>query len=49
MAFESLEAVRQFAGADYEVAVVPEKARAVLARFDARSQHYELRAERGGD
>ena len=49
MVFESLESVREFAGADYEVAVVPEKARAVLTRFDARSQHYDLRSERGGD
>jgi heme-degrading monooxygenase HmoA len=43
MWFDSLEAVRQFAGEDYEVAVVPEKARRVLARFEARSQHYEVR------
>lgn len=49
MMFESIEAVREFAGADYELAVVPDKARAVLARFDARSQHYELRAERHGE
>jgi len=49
MRFESLEAVREFAGDDYEVAVVPPKARAVLARFDARSQHYEIRAERSGE
>ena len=48
MRFESLAAVREFAGDDYEVAVVPPKARAVLAHFDARSQHYELRAERSG-
>ena len=48
MRFASLDAVREFAGTDYEVAVVPEKARAVLARFDARSQHYEVRAEREG-
>ena len=45
MSFDSLEAVREFSGADYEVAVVPPKARALLARFDERSQHYELRAE----
>jgi antibiotic biosynthesis monooxygenase (ABM) superfamily enzyme len=37
MTFDSLEAVREFAGEDYEAAVVPEKARAVLAHFDARS------------
>ncbi len=46
MEFDSLEAVREFAGEDYEVAVVPPKARAVLARFDARSQHYEIREQR---
>lgn len=43
MWFDSLEAVAAFAGEDYEVAVVPPKARAVLKRFDARSQHYEVR------
>jgi antibiotic biosynthesis monooxygenase (ABM) superfamily enzyme len=44
MVFDSLEAVRTFAGADYEAAVVPEKARAILSHFDSRSQHYEIRA-----
>jgi heme-degrading monooxygenase HmoA len=46
MWFDSLDAVREFAGEDYEAAVVPDKARAVLAHFDARSQHYEVRAGR---
>jgi antibiotic biosynthesis monooxygenase (ABM) superfamily enzyme len=45
MWFDSLEAVRVFAGEDYEAAVVPLKARALLSRFDARSQHYEVKAE----
>ncbi len=45
MWFDSLEAVRVFAGEDYEVAVVPPKARTLLARFDARSQHYEVKAQ----
>ena len=45
MWFDSLDAVRIFAGEDYEVAVVPPKARAILAHFDARSQHYEVEAE----
>jgi hypothetical protein len=31
-----------------EAAVVPSKARAVLARFDVRAQPYELKAERSG-
>jgi heme-degrading monooxygenase HmoA len=43
MRFDSLDAVQAFAGADYEVAVVPPSARELLTRFDARSAHYELR------
>ncbi len=43
MWFDSLDAVRAFAGEDYEVAVVPQKARVLLSRFDARSQHYEIK------
>ena len=46
MWFDSLEAVKAFAGEDHETAYVPDKARAVLARFDARSQHYEIRDSR---
>ena len=45
MWFDSIEAVKGFAGEDYEVAVVPSRARALRARFDAPSQHYEVRAE----
>lgn len=48
MWFDSIEAVRAFAGEDHEVAVVPPKARALLSHFDARSQHYEVRADRLG-
>ncbi len=48
MTFDSLDSVREFAGKDYEAAVVPEKARAVLTHFDARSQHYKVVAERTG-
>lgn len=47
MWFDSIDAVRTFAGDDYEVAVVPPAARAVLAHFDARSAHYEVRLPRG--
>ena len=49
MWFDSLEAVRVFAGEDYEVAVVPPKARALLAHFDARSQHYTVEVESRAD
>jgi antibiotic biosynthesis monooxygenase (ABM) superfamily enzyme len=47
MAFDSMAAVEAFAGEQYEVAVVPEAARAVLKRFDATSRHYEIRETRG--
>jgi antibiotic biosynthesis monooxygenase (ABM) superfamily enzyme len=43
MQFDSLEAVKQFAGEDYEKAYVPDKARKVLSRHDDRSQHYEMK------
>jgi heme-degrading monooxygenase HmoA len=43
MWFDSWEAVKQFSGEDYERAYVPSKAREVLARFDERSQHYEIK------
>ena len=45
MWFDDTESVRSFAGEDYEVAVVPKKARAVLSHFNERSQHYEVKAE----
>ena len=43
MWFDSWDAVKQFAGEDYERAYVPPAARKVLARFDERSQHYEIK------
>ncbi len=39
--FDSLDAVRAFAGEDYEIAVILPEARELLARFDERSAHYE--------
>jgi heme-degrading monooxygenase HmoA len=47
MWFDSVEDVRAFAGEDYEVAVVPPKARQLLSRFDGRSAHYEVVVTRG--
>ncbi len=44
MWFDTLEAVKEFAGASWEEAVVPAAAREVLAHFDAKSAHYEMRA-----
>ena len=45
MWFDSVDAVRTFAGNDYERAVVPPKARLLLSRFDERSQHYDVKTE----
>jgi len=45
MWFDSLDAVREFAGSDYENAVVPDKAQKVLSRFDKKSQHYDVKIE----
>ncbi|MCY0094996.1 antibiotic biosynthesis monooxygenase family protein [Hoeflea ulvae] len=43
MWFDDLDAVKRFVGEEYEIAHVPQNARDVLARFDVRSQHYEVR------
>ena len=49
MWFDSLLAVRTFAGEDYERAVVLPQAKQLLLRFDERSAHYEVREQRGPD
>jgi heme-degrading monooxygenase HmoA len=43
--WDSLRAVRQFAGDAYEKAVVAPGARAVLSSFDEEVAHYELTVE----
>jgi len=43
MWFESMDAVKQFAGEDFETAHVPAESQAILSRFDGRSVHCELR------
>jgi heme-degrading monooxygenase HmoA len=43
MHFDSLDSVRNFAGENWEAAVVPERARELLSRFDEKSQHYDVR------
>ena len=42
MSFDDYEAVKQFAGEDYEQSYVPAAARKILSRFDEKAQHYEL-------
>jgi heme-degrading monooxygenase HmoA len=46
MWFSSMDGVQAFAGEQWEVAVVPEAARAVLKRFEPVLQHYEVREAR---
>ncbi len=48
MWFDTLEAVRLFAGDDYEAAVIAPKARRLLARCEARTRHYEVCADMQG-
>jgi heme-degrading monooxygenase HmoA len=43
--WESIDALKEFAGQDYEKAVVPPEARKLLSRFDERSMHYQILLE----
>lgn len=45
MWFDTLTAVKEFAGKEYEIAVVPEMAQKVLSRYDKLSQHYEVKSD----
>ena len=42
MWFDGLDAIKAFIGEDYSVSHVPERARAVLSRFDERAAHHEV-------
>jgi hypothetical protein len=48
MRFASRDAVKAFAGPDWEISVVPLAARAVLAHFDDQATHYEQRVPQYG-
>ena len=43
--FDSLDAVREFAGEEYERAVISEQAHRLLSQFDERVAHYEVAFE----
>jgi len=47
MLWDSIDAIRAVAGADYEAAVIPEERLKYLAHYDARSKHYEIAAIHG--
>jgi heme-degrading monooxygenase HmoA len=40
--WESLDAIRAFAGADLEVAVVPDVVQGMMVRFDRQVAHYQV-------
>jgi heme-degrading monooxygenase HmoA len=43
--FDSLEAVRQFAGPNYDVAVFEPEARQLLSKVEPMAKHYEVREQ----
>jgi len=43
--FDSLDAVKEFAGEDYKNAYIPENAKKVLLRYDETAEHFELKEE----
>lgn len=45
--WESIDAIRAVAGADYETAVIPPERRKYLARYDAKASHYEVASVNG--
>jgi hypothetical protein len=51
MWFDDIDSVKAFMGEDYEVSHVPAAARAVLARHDERSAHFDVldRRPQSGD
>ncbi|HEY6329451.1 MAG TPA: hypothetical protein VI756_08935 [Blastocatellia bacterium] len=43
--FESLEAVRAFAGENYEIAIFEPEAKLLLSRIEPEAVHYDVRAD----
>ena len=42
MFWDSLEAIREFAGSDYETSIIPEERKKYLVSHDAKAAHYEV-------
>jgi len=40
--WESVESIRKFAGANLDLAVVPEKVQAMMVSYDEKVAHYEI-------
>ena len=47
MLWDSIDAIRAVAGADYESAVIPPERRKYLAHYDAKAAHYDVASVHG--
>lgn len=47
MLWDSADAIRAVAGAEYENAVIPAERRKYLARYDAKASHFEVASVHG--
>lgn len=45
--WDSVDAIRAVAGADYETAVIPEERRKFLSHYEARASHFEVTSMQG--
>jgi heme-degrading monooxygenase HmoA len=49
MLWDSIDAIRAFAGPNYEASIIPEERRKYLSRHDANAAHYEIVATHKSD
>ncbi len=42
MLWDSIDAIRDFAGPDYEVSIIPEERKKYLSKHDDKAAHYEV-------
>jgi heme-degrading monooxygenase HmoA len=47
MFWDSIDAIRDFVGPDYETSVIPEERRKYLCRHDTKAEHYEVASIHG--
>ena len=47
MLWESIDAIRAVAGADFETAVIPEERLRYLSHYDRKASHYEVASMQG--
>jgi heme-degrading monooxygenase HmoA len=45
--WDSIDAVRAFAGPEYEASIIPEERRKYLSQHDSKAAHYEIVATNG--